>query len=286
MGVSDLAVPNSVVELSDDQLRVKASNSDFLGHAQRERKSARLSSAILDYKRPDGLNLVTLGSSWSVDIVLRPHNGVRRELIDLYNMVDSMQRRVQDLRSQDIKMFFGWWDAFVSLLETVFDVSNKVLIPWAVGSGSPPSVLNEAARNANKENVNAMLKEFDIILEQLSRRPPDESLAKIIKGLKHIHQLFLYMEAVESLIPEIIEAARSEKEVRRMEKKVATYLHKNGDPDYRQFHLLMVGRGMTTEVASTWKRVVPPVIRILAGAQKNSFASTHLRSVDKLALLE
>lgn len=286
VGVSDLAVPPAPTDLSDDQLRVKASNSDFLGQHARERKSARLSSALLDYKRPEGLNLVPLGTSWAVDIFVRPHNGIRRELIDLYNIVDSMQRRIQDLRSQDLRIFFQWFDAFSSLLETVFEVSDQLLIPWAVGDGTPPTGLGEAARSANKAHIEAMLKEFDIVVAQMGRRPPDESLAKIIKSLKHIHLCFDYLESVENLMPEVAEASRSEKEGRRMEKKVAAYLHKNGDPDYRRFHLLQVGRGMTNEVASAWKRVLPGVIRITSSAQRNAFQAKHLRCVDELALLD
>lgn len=88
--------------------------SDFLAKTMPARKSARLTSAILNYSRPDGLNLVPLGTSWAVDIFARLNNGARRSFIDLYNMIDAMQHRVSDLRTSELKLFLHWWHLFAS----------------------------------------------------------------------------------------------------------------------------------------------------------------------------
>lgn len=270
----------------EQQVKLKATGSDFLTARAPERKSARLSSALLDYKRPDGLNLVPLGTTWSVDIFVRPHNGIRRELIDLYNMLDSMQRRVQELRSGDLKRFFQWWDVFASYLETVFDLSDKMLVTWAINGGERPEALSSSVASACREHISSMLGLFDVILEQMSRRPPDESLAKIIKALTHIHPIFEYIEAVENTMPEVAEQNMTAKQAVGMEKKIANYLHKNGDPDYKQFHLSMLGRGMTDEIASAWRRRVPPLLRLMTAFTKGKFEAYHIGVVDKLALVD
>jgi hypothetical protein len=285
-GSNVTASPDAASMTDEQQRRAKAGNSDFLTARAPERKSARLSSALLDYKRPDGLNLVPLGTTWSVDIFVRPHNGVRRELIDLYNMIDSMQRRIQDLRSQDLKLFFLWWDAFTSYLSAVFNATDKLLLPWALGSATPPPCLAEPVRSAGREHIKSMLAAFDVILEQLPRRPPDESLAKIIKALTHIHPIFEYIEAVETTMPEVADASLQPKQGRAMERRVARFLAKQGDDDYRRFHLQMLARGMNEEVSSAWIRRMPPLLRLTMSAQTNKFRMEHLRCVDKLALVD
>jgi hypothetical protein len=273
--------------LSEEQrMRAKAAHSDFLTAHAPERKSARLSSALLDYKRPDGLNLVPLGTTWAVDLFVRPHNGVRRELIDLYNMVDSFQRRVQEIRSQDLKLFFVWWDVFTSYLEAVFDLIDKLLIPWALGNSAAPEGLEDAVRAAGREHLNTLLKAFDVVLDQMPRRSPDESLAKIIKALTSIHPIFEFIEVVESKMPDVADSNHSAKQGRQMEKQVASFLVKHGDEDSRRLHLLIMARGMTEEVASAWKKRVPALLRLLSSSQNTNFRTHHLRCVDKLALVD
>lgn len=278
--------PGGAGATAENEALVKSTQSDFLTARAPERKSARLSSALLDYKRPDGLNLVPLGTTWAVDLFVRPHNGVRRELIDLYNIVDSLQRQVQDLRSQDLKLFFVWWKVFADYLEVTFELTETVLVPWALNGSAAPEGLSDSTRAAGRESLGLMLQAFKVILEQLPRRPPDESLAKIIKGLVHIHPLFDYIEAVESVLPEVADSNHDEKQGRRMEKKVAQYYVKHGSQDLKSVQLQILARGMTEEVHSAWKRRIPAMPRILYASQKNAFRITHSRCVDKLAKVE
>lgn len=278
--------PGVVGPTAEEKELVKGSPSDFLTARMPERRSARLSSALLDYKRPDGLNLVPLGTTWAVDLFVRPHNGVRRELIDLYNIVDSLQRRVQDLRSQDLKLFFVWWKVFAAFLKVTFDLMDTVLVPWALDGSAAPDGLSDSVRTAGRESLDSMLQAFKVIHDQLPRRPPDESLAKIIKGLVHVHPLFDFIEAVETVMPEVADGKHDEKQGRRMEKMAAQHYAKHGDKDLKSVHLQILARGMTQEMQSAWKRRIPAIIRILYGSQKNAFRITHLRCVDKLAQVE
>jgi hypothetical protein len=266
----------------------KAQASDFLTAHAPERKSARLSSAMLDYKRPDGLNMVPLGTSWAMDVFVRVHNGVRRECIDLYNMIDSMQRRIQDLRSADLKLFFQWWDTFVSYLGASLTLDDKLLVPWALSAAGAqlPKEVSEEVRIAGRNSMKVMKNCFDLVVDQLSRRPPDESLAKIIKGLTHIHPIFQVIEAIESKLPEIVEGKFSSRQGLAMERKVAYFMHKNGDGELRRFHLAIMSRGMTDEVQSAWRRHVPIVLRFSSSTHKTKYETVHLRVVDRLALMD
>lgn len=268
------------------ELVARAMNSDFLSASPPERRSARLSSALLNYKRPDGLNMIPLGTSWSLDVFARPNNGIRRELIDLYNMVDSMQRRILEVRSRDLEHFFCWWEHFTSFLTTAMKGMVEILIPWACGDQAVPSSVGpDAAKRAN-DSVNQMIVKFNTIEDQLSRRPPDESMAKIIKGLAHVHEIFEFIEAIESDLPEIAESRQTQKDAAKIEKRMATFLYKEGDKELRKFHLLQLSRGMTDEVASAWGKRIPPLVRIGSGTSKGKFKSQHLGVVGKLALVD
>jgi hypothetical protein len=158
--------------MSDAQAQqgeVKAS--DFLTTHAREGRSAWRRSAILECKRPEGLNMKPLGTSWSVDVFVRVHNGVRRECIDLYNMIDSMQRGIQELRSNDLILFFRWWDNFTSYVDTALTLDKKVLLPWAESASDYPlpKEVGAEACNIARESMCNMTKSFDVVFNQLAR---------------------------------------------------------------------------------------------------------------------
>lgn len=258
-------------------------SSDFLTASVAPRKSARLSSALINYRRPDGLNLVPLGSSWALDVFARLHNGIRRELIDMYNMIDSMQRRIQELRTSDLKLFFNWWNLFSSYVEVSFDAHDKLLIPWIVKKGSLPDSLNENVRANMKQTIHSMLKNFDTCYSQLPRRPPDETMAKIIKALVHMHPIVEYLEKFENDIPVTIEDNYRSRDAKIMERKIAIFLHKTGDLDFKHMHLSVVARGMTEEVLSAWHKILPIWVRLSYRSNGRLFSNAHLSVVRKLA---
>lgn len=259
-------------------------SSDFLTATVSPRKSARLSSALINYRRPDGLNLVPLGSTWALDVFARLHNGIRRELIDMYNMIDSMQRRIQELRTPDLIFFFNWWDLFSSYIEVSFEAHDKLLIPWIVKKSALPDSLNENVRANMKQTIHSMLKSFDMSYSQLPRRPPDETMAKIIKGLVHMHPIIEYLEKFENDIPGIIESNYRQKDVKVMERKIAAFLHKTGDLDFKHMHLCVAARGMTEEALSAWHKILPIWIRLSYRTNGKLFSNSHLSVVRKLAV--
>lgn len=218
-----------------------------------------------------------------LDIFARLHNGVRRELIDLYNMVDAMQRRIQNLRSSDLNMFFTWWDLFSSYVEVCFEAHDQVLIPWVRKKGGMPDMLDDGAVSGMKDTLNTMLRDFDTTYSQLPRRPPDETMAKIIKGLVYMHSLVEYLQTFENEVPLAIENKCRQKDAVVMEKKLARFLQRRGDLNYRQMHLSIVARGMTDEAASAWRRRLPFWIKISFRSTGKLFSNTHLAVVRKLA---
>lgn len=266
--------------ITEETIQVK---SDFLSMKEPVRKSARLSSALLNYKRPEGINLVPIGSSWALDIFARLHNGARREMIDLYNMIDCMQKKVEDLRSSHLKLFIDWWHVFSSYLKVCFRSHEDVLMPWAFKDVTAPEAVSDTKRGEIKKVVLSIFRNFDTIDEQLSRRPPDESMAKIIKGLSDIHPVVEYFEAIENNVPDLLEQKYTLKDGKKVEKRLASYLHNTGSADVRRMHLVIMTRAMHDDVVSAWQKTIPPLVRISYKSSNKRLSATHLAIVDKLA---
>lgn len=258
--------------------------SDFVSRSNAPRKSARLSSALLNYSRPEGINLVPLGTSCGLDLFARLHNGIRRELIDMYNMIDSMQRRVEKLRTSDLKLFFRWWDLFSSYLEVTFECHEQVLWKWILKKTTLSNTIPDAKREEMKESVTLMLKGFDSVYNQMSRRPPDETMAKLIKGLASMHPIVEFLGKIEASVPEVVEEYYTPRDIRKLEKQVASYLHKTGDSDFRRMHLQVMTRAMTEEVLSAWQKTISPLLRFSYRASSKRFSTAHLAVVQKLAV--
>ncbi|CAN8076418.1 unnamed protein product [Agarophyton chilense] len=257
--------------------------SDFLATQTTEKKSVRLSSALLNYTRPDGINPVPLGSSWALDLLARLHNATRRELIDLYNMVDSMKRRVHQLGSADLRSFFTWWHLFSSFLKTTFEAHTQLLFPWVSTRAQLPDALGEQPIHGVKDKLQSLFKEFRTANEQLSRRAPDETLARIIKALVHMHLIVQHLETVENTLPELIEQQFQPAEAKRLEKKLVRFMHSHGRADYKKMHLMLITNAMTSEAASAWHKSMPTMLRLSYRTTSNRFNATHTAAVRKLA---
>lgn len=259
--------------------------SDFLTAAKNERKSARLSSALIHYKRPKGLNLVPFGVKWSCDLFARLNNGVRRQVIDLYNMIDAMQKHIDKLRSRDLNQFFTWWELFQSYIQTCLQAHEYLIVEWLephIDHQIPDSVNNLKRADVKREMID-LFDMFNTIEKQILRRPPDEIMAKIIKGLGPMQLLIDYLESLENDLPLIVEAAFREKDARRIERRMAIYMHKKGNKDLKHMHLCIVERGMTDQELAPWRKLLPIWLRIAYRPNSNLFTNRYLHVVRKLA---
>lgn len=238
--------------------------SDFL--SEPIRKSVTLTSALLNYSRPPGLNLVPLGTAWSLDPLARVNNAARRAFIDLFTIIDSMQRRVHDLRTADLQLFFKWWEFSASFVTVALASYESVVIPWLSSCSSfdvtkvPPDVSLTQAQ-AHSSTLEGMVSAFDAIDKQRSRRAPDESLARMIKAIAEVKLIIEFYAAMENSLPPVIESHFNQPEVKVLERRLATYLQKTGTSHVRRMHLHFMARGMTDESVSAWLRLIPLLTR-------------------------
>lgn len=272
---------------SDDMLNSDL-KSDFLSSHQPLRRSVRLTSALLNYAHPPGLNLVPLGSAWSLDPIARINNGARRTLLDLFNMIDGMQRRVHDLRTSDLQLFFQWWKLFASFFSTSLQSYNCVVIPWLTSHASlDENAIQEKLSREQMQmhctTVESMLSSFDKIRDQAGRRAPDETLARIIKAASEVRPIVQFYGAMENELASMIDCHSSPAQAKWLEKRLATFVHKTGAKHLRRMHLHIVVRGMTPESAAAWNKIIPSLVRLSYQGHSSKFQSTYVAVVNKLA---
>lgn len=277
----DIEVSQNGDKEKEDIASLREIRSDFL-QKEIHRKSIRLTSGLLTCTRPSGLNLIALGTSPSMDIFVRLGNGIRRILLDLYNIIEGLRTQIIELRTKEVKLFFKWWEILDSYISTSLDVYSILLLPWAsqYNLSNLPDI--KSVRKIFRETVKC----FDGIESHISRRAPDETIARIIKGLTQMGEsISNFLQSVENYVPDgLDDGGVKEKEIMKMEKKVVRFLHRRGVAMYRRLHLLILERGMSLEEAAAWKSMTVPLdLRITIWTMTTRLESKYLVVVQALS---
>eukprot|EP00183_Erythrolobus_madagascarensis_P003031 CAMPEP_0185851632 /NCGR_PEP_ID=MMETSP1354-20130828/10711_1 /TAXON_ID=708628 /ORGANISM="Erythrolobus madagascarensis, Strain CCMP3276" /LENGTH=774 /DNA_ID=CAMNT_0028552661 /DNA_START=333 /DNA_END=2657 /DNA_ORIENTATION=+ len=113
----------------------------------------------IDWKSAlESLKFASFGESWAVDVFSLPHNAIRRDLIDLYDMLESMymRKRVLDV-PLEIAMVFEWLRTFRSFLLRYFECEEQVLFPWIESRCIVMADMSRAVRLGTKSLLTGML---------------------------------------------------------------------------------------------------------------------------------
>lgn len=68
--------------------------------------------------------------SWAGDTLAAWHNGLRAELVDLFNIVESMTVRRSELGDRELDEAYAWWVLFRRFLGDYWAVEHLLLFPW------------------------------------------------------------------------------------------------------------------------------------------------------------
>lgn len=71
-------------------------------------------------------------TKWFVDAFTLPHNAVRRECIDLYDVLSGMARchGSADITRDDLNDFEDWWRVASKFFKCYFEMERTILFPW------------------------------------------------------------------------------------------------------------------------------------------------------------
>mmetsp|Transcript_16065 Transcript_16065/g.34803 ORF Transcript_16065/g.34803 Transcript_16065/m.34803 type:complete len:423 (+) Transcript_16065:123-1391(+) len=182
-----------------------ASN-DFLG--AKKSSSIRYRKMLAAELPEPPMYMVEFGRGWAEDIFALLQNSIRREVQDLYYIVNSMKKRSVDLSKQDVTDFYEWLSFFALLLDFVFQFEDKSLMPWVEERVNLEGDLSTASRNVRKGKVMTAIEQIEDCQFKFEHLPPGEVLPTVEKMLEVLSNGLLEQFRLEEkhIIPAVKEA--------------------------------------------------------------------------------
>mmetsp|Transcript_12216 Transcript_12216/g.32914 ORF Transcript_12216/g.32914 Transcript_12216/m.32914 type:complete len:343 (-) Transcript_12216:526-1554(-) len=197
------------------------------------------------------LEFMPLGSRWAVDPFVILHNAVRRELLDLVGMIDSIDARTDSLDVSDKDAFADWWGKFQQLVTETFGIENRMVFPWVFGTVMPNGKLDPAMVEMKsqiiheQQAVSRKFMELSLAIQSCTALNMKETFAKIVPQIRSFTIAFVvYYKRMEKLLISVIEPRFKKTDVQALEGKIvsATLAANPGGQDY----FCMLYRGCAT----------------------------------------
>lgn len=148
-------------------------------------------------------------NKWFIDAFTLPHNAVRRECIDLYDILMALARcnPEADITTDDMKDFHSWWVVAEKFIKCYFDMEREVLFPWVNVAGSKDWELQMALGKMRtmKDGLQEQLAVVNKAWETLGSGSPGETFGSLYKAIDvFCPRLMNYFADQELLLPQIV----------------------------------------------------------------------------------
>lgn len=159
------------------------------------------------------LRLVEYGSpsSYSSDMWTLIHNTIRRELIDLFEIVRVVKSKYSELTLGDIKKMKKWWSFFTAIWAEYDKYSTKSLEPiiqQICQIDGRSDILKDKKRQLRdmKEWLDLKLIEISSYIDEFESLPRGRALTLICMNIdSYGHKCVTYFAGIEQLYPSFIE---------------------------------------------------------------------------------
>lgn len=171
-------------------------------------------------------------SNWHVNFLTMPHNALRREMSDLYELLLAMVDFGPALRKADFRDLRTWWHVFARFLRDWLDIERRLLFPWVHATGAHNWELQSTLRElrATKDFLDMKLEELAIYLDGFESLPPTEMFSLLYKCVDALApRLMGYFGTQERVFPAGIRATYVADDAVRLEKEMVDALL-NGAP--------------------------------------------------------
>lgn len=166
-------------------------------------------------KRPDrfaypNFALAEFGGrdTWASDVFVLPHNAIRWEIMDLYTIISSIQRRWSALTMVDVWELSEYWEVFEVFVAQYFEIEDQIVFPFLLDLASDSTELKRYHKvvKYNRDRLEAMLLDVGGTLELFNSSPAGEVLPKVYSQLaEYLPKLLDYMEQQEDVLPRVFE---------------------------------------------------------------------------------
>lgn len=146
---------------------------------------------------------------WYIDVFTLPHNAVRRECIDLYDMLSALARcsSANDFCETDLQLLERWWVVANNLFRCYFEVERRVLFPWVDSAGAQEWEVQLALKKMRslKDKLETQLGKVDRVWNEKTFKTVGETYALFYKTVDDfVPRLMNYFVDQEILLPAIV----------------------------------------------------------------------------------
>lgn len=148
-------------------------------------------------------------TKWYVDGFTLPHNAVRRECIDLYDILIGMARCKgnTDICKDDMDDFEDWWKVASNFLDAYFNMERRVIFPWVDAAGGQDWEVQLALKKMRsmKDKLQEQLHKIDRVWNEKTFKPVGEMFVLVYKAVDElVPRLMNYFADQEVLLPAIV----------------------------------------------------------------------------------
>mmetsp|Transcript_15436 Transcript_15436/g.41434 ORF Transcript_15436/g.41434 Transcript_15436/m.41434 type:complete len:392 (-) Transcript_15436:505-1680(-) len=192
------------------------------------------------------------GKLWSVDVIALYHNALKKELQDMYGIVEAMYKFQINLGFEDIERFYTWWEVFEGFIIDYFDIEEHVLFPYIserVPLGN--TKLSKTERTTLKGRMTRTLREIDDMEDSFMNRPPGEMLPRFVEFLDQFSPRLLgYFHLEETIVPNVLQRNFEVQDRGRIQSRVFDFLKNR---KYASETLVLQSRWLNAEHLKIWK---------------------------------
>ncbi|KAK1858844.1 hypothetical protein I4F81_001444 [Pyropia yezoensis] len=183
------------------------------------------------------VTLTPYPSDWATDVVSFLHNALRREMMDLYALLDAMQRKQAVLTLDHITTFYVWWAPFHRFfLAALAAEEAEVFPPLAERAPITHQRVRESSRTLATERLRRGLAAVAAYASAFTpTRPAGETLSGLLAAVDELSWVHGYWAAMEAAVPPLLVAQFRKRDKVAWERRIAAH---RGGPG-----LLGVGAG-------------------------------------------
>lgn len=144
--------------------------------------------------------------TWASDVFVLPHNAIRWEIMDLYTIISSLQRRWSSLTMLDVWDVSEYWEVFEVFVAQYFEIEDQIVFPFMLNVAEHSTDLKRYHKvvKYNRDRLESMLLDVGTTLELFNCSPAGEVLPKLYLQLsEYLPKLLDYMEQQENVLPDV-----------------------------------------------------------------------------------
>lgn len=159
--------------------------------------------ALAEFHDPMHMN------KWHIDAFTLPHNAVRKECTDLYDIICGLacRRPDNDIGEIELDKLEAWWNVAHRFLQCYFEMERRVLLPWVDSAGPQDLAVQQALKKMRsmKDRLELLLTAVNRVWSEKTYKTSGELFMLFYKSVDDfIPRMLNYFMDQEVLLPAIV----------------------------------------------------------------------------------